>query len=133
MPNNAQLPYMQPHACSTHSFSSPVLTAKMFSKFFSRSHRNAFTLANKEYPRVTWWRDPGLRKLYALLFIPLMISMVNGYDGSMVGSCSISCKTLAYGRAQMHALQTSPQWQEYLNREIAIFCHQGEAGMTEAC
>ena len=59
----------------------------IFSVIYSRDKRDTFTLANKEYPRVSWWRDPGLRKLYALLFIPLMTSMVNGYDGSMVRIC----------------------------------------------
>jgi MFS family permease len=59
---------------------------------------NTFKLANKEFPKVTWWRDPGLRHLYFLLLVPLMTSMVNGYDGSM-----------------MNALQTSGQWQNYFN------------------
>jgi hypothetical protein len=56
------------------------------------------TLAGKEFPRVSWWRDAGLRKLYFYMLIPLMTSMVNGYDGSM-----------------MNALQTSTQWQSYFN------------------
>ncbi|KAH0525239.1 hypothetical protein TsFJ059_007630 [Trichoderma semiorbis] len=57
-----------------------------------------FRLANKEFPKVTWWREPGLRHLYFLLLVPLMTSMVNGYDGSM-----------------MNALQTSGQWQNYFH------------------
>lgn len=72
-------------------------------KFFdtlkpSASPSNTFTLANKEFPKVTWWREPGLRRLYLLLLVPLMTSMVNGYDGSM-----------------MNALQTSGQWQDYFH------------------
>ncbi|KAL1980821.1 hypothetical protein VTN96DRAFT_3516 [Rasamsonia emersonii] len=58
--------------------------------------KGTFTLGNQTFPKVTWWREPGLRTLYALLVIPLITSMVNGYDGSM-----------------MNALQTSEQWQNY--------------------
>ncbi|KAF2095312.1 general substrate transporter [Rhizodiscina lignyota] len=60
--------------------------------------RGTFTLGNRSFPAVTWWKEPGLRMLYALLIIPLVTSMTNGYDGSM-----------------MNALQTSSQWQEYFN------------------
>ena len=58
--------------------------------FYSRNKRDTFQLANKEYPRVSWWREPGLRRLYALLLIPLMTSMVNGYDGSMVSCMAVT-------------------------------------------
>lgn len=72
---------------------------KFFNAFKSSAPpSNTFTLANKEFPKVTWWRDPGLRHLYLLLLVPLMTSMVNGYDGSM-----------------MNALQTSEQWQDYFH------------------
>ncbi|KAL7937575.1 general substrate transporter [Trichoderma chlorosporum] len=63
-----------------------------------------FRLADKEFPKVTWWREPGLRRLYFLLLVPLMTSMVNGYDGSM-----------------MNALQTSGQWQDYFHHPRGSF------------
>ena len=31
-----------------------------------------------------WYRDPGRRKLYALLLIALLSSATNGYDGSLM-------------------------------------------------
>lgn len=43
--------------------------------------QNTFTLGGQVYNAVTWWNDPGLRALYALLAIPLVTSMTNGYDG----------------------------------------------------
>ena len=58
--------------------------------------KSTFTLGARTFPAVTWWREPGLRALYAMLIIPLVTSMTNGYDGSM-----------------MNALQTSSQWQNY--------------------
>jgi len=31
-----------------------------------------------------WYKDPGRRKLYALLVIALLSSATNGYDGSLM-------------------------------------------------
>ena len=31
-----------------------------------------------------WYKDPGRRKLYALLLIALLSSATNGYDGSLM-------------------------------------------------
>ena len=58
--------------------------------------KSTFTLGARTFPAVTWWKEPGLRALYAMLIIPLVTSMTNGYDGLM-----------------MNALQTSSQWQDY--------------------
>ncbi|KAH8804366.1 hypothetical protein F5884DRAFT_883775 [Xylogone sp. PMI_703] len=67
-----------------------------------------FTLAGQEYDAVDWWQDSGMRSVYMLLLIPLVTSMTNGYDGSM-----------------MNALQTSDQWQDYFNHPrgsiLAVF------------
>ncbi|KAF4310523.1 putative hexose transporter protein [Botryosphaeria dothidea] len=49
-----------------------------------------------EVPRVTWWKDPGLRKLYCMMPILFLGSTINGYDGSL-----------------LNGLQTMDPWQEY--------------------
>ena len=45
-----------------------------------------------------WWKDPGRRKLYALLLIPLLSSATNGYDGSL-----------------MNGLQSITYYEDYFN------------------
>lgn len=32
----------------------------------------------------SWWKDPGLRTLNFLIFIPLMSEYVQGYDASLI-------------------------------------------------
>ncbi|KAL0262015.1 hypothetical protein SLS55_003450 [Diplodia seriata] len=49
-------------------------------------------------PQVTWWRDPGLRKLYCMMPILFLGSTINGYDGSL-----------------LNGLQTMDPWQEYFD------------------
>ncbi|EKG17461.1 General substrate transporter [Macrophomina phaseolina MS6] len=51
-----------------------------------------------EVPRVTWWKDPGLRTLYCMMPILFMGSTINGYDGSL-----------------LNGLQTMDPWQEYFD------------------
>ena len=51
------------------------------------SHQNEVKVARAEAPKlkeVSWWQDPGLRKLYALSVIVCLASATTGYDGSMV-------------------------------------------------
>lgn len=36
---------------------------------------------NPQLPRVIWYKDSGLRKLYALTTIIIISSATNGYDG----------------------------------------------------
>lgn len=43
---------------------------------------NTFTLAGREFPRVYWFKDPGLRKTYICLFFVILTSATNGYDGN---------------------------------------------------
>jgi hypothetical protein len=35
-------------------------------------------------PEVTWWKHPGLRKLYLMMPILFLGSTINGYDGSLL-------------------------------------------------
>ncbi|KAN0095977.1 general substrate transporter [Hyaloscypha variabilis] len=51
-----------------------------------------------EVPTVTWWKDPGLRKLYIMMPVLFLGSTINGYDGSL-----------------LNGLQTMVPWQTYFN------------------
>ncbi|KAI5779594.1 general substrate transporter [Geopyxis carbonaria] len=53
-------------------------------------------LGGREFPVVTWYKDPGLRHLYLLLGTVIMVSATNGFDGSM-----------------MNGLQTVDNWKNY--------------------
>jgi hypothetical protein len=48
-----------------------------------------------DVPKVTWYKDPGLRKLYLMMPILLLGSTINGYDGSL-----------------LNGLQTMVPWQD---------------------
>jgi hypothetical protein len=37
-----------------------------------------------EVPEVTWYKDPGLRKLYAMIPVLFLGATINGYDGSLL-------------------------------------------------
>ncbi|MCJ1385226.1 hypothetical protein MMC17_008347 [Xylographa soralifera] len=60
------------------------------------THKTTFELAGREFPRVTWYTNPGMRKTYICLMFVVLTSATNGYDGSMV-----------------NGLQTLDAWQDY--------------------
>ncbi|KAH8815185.1 MFS sugar transporter-like protein [Xylogone sp. PMI_703] len=62
---------------------------------FQRS-KPTFELAGKEFPRVTWYKQKGMRGLYICLMFVVLTSATNGYDGSM-----------------MNGLQSLEQWRSY--------------------
>lgn len=52
-----------------------------------------------EVPEVTWYREPGLRRLYAMMPILFLGATINGYDGSLLNGLQTmepwrSCKYL---------------------------------------
>ncbi|OJK04040.1 hypothetical protein ASPACDRAFT_22513 [Aspergillus aculeatus ATCC 16872] len=57
-----------------------------------------FELAGQHFPRVTWYKDPGMRKTYICLMFVVLTSATNGYDGSM-----------------MNGLQTLYYWKDYFH------------------
>ena len=57
-----------------------------------------FEVAGREFPAVTWYTDPSLRRTYFCLMMVVLTSATNGYDGSM-----------------MYGLQTLPPWQDKFN------------------
>ena len=60
--------------------------------------KGTFRLAGREFPKVTWYTDPALRRTYLCLMFVVITSATNGYDGSIV-----------------NALQSMGTWQEYFN------------------
>jgi MFS family permease len=60
--------------------------------------KDYFEAASRQFPAVTWYKDPALRKTYIVrMFVVLTLAM-NGYDGSM-----------------MNGLQILLYWESYLN------------------
>ena len=60
--------------------------------------KGTFRLAGREFPKVTWYKDKGLRRYYLCLMLVVLTSATNGYDGSIV-----------------NALQSMPTWQAYFD------------------
>ena len=75
-----------------------LLTAITF-KMDNPTDYNFFTLAGRQFPAVTWYKDPALRRTYICLMFVVLTSATNGYDGSM-----------------MNGLQTLPYWQSYFDK-----------------
>lgn len=44
----------------------------------------ANVIGGRSFPLVVWYKDPGLRKLYALLATVILVSATNGFDGSLM-------------------------------------------------
>lgn len=40
--------------------------------------KNTFTLAGREWPRVTWWKMKGMRTVYLTLWAAMITSATNG-------------------------------------------------------
>lgn len=58
----------------------------------------SFQFAGRDFPAVTWYTNPGMRRTYLTLIFVVMTSATNGYDGSM-----------------MNGLQTLPYWQDHFH------------------
>ena len=63
-----------------------------------RPTKGTFRLAGREFPEVTWYKDPALRRTYLCLMLVVITSATNGYDGSIV-----------------NALQSLDTWKTYFN------------------
>jgi hypothetical protein len=51
--------------------------------------KTTFELAGKDFPRVTWYKQKGMRGVYVRLFFVVLTSATNGYDGSMMNGLQI--------------------------------------------
>jgi len=62
-------------------------------------------IGGRSFPEVTWYKEPGLRKLYGLLMTVILVSATNGFDGSM-----------------MNGLQAVDNWDKYCEFISACIC-----------
>jgi hypothetical protein len=90
------LPFLS--LCGLFSFHNSV---KM--PFYTAS-KSTFEVGGQEFPRISWWKEPGMRGLYICLMFAVLTSATNGYDGSM-----------------MNGLQALDQWvtSEYYFSDLA--------------
>ncbi|KFX89994.1 hypothetical protein O988_08386 [Pseudogymnoascus sp. VKM F-3808] len=51
---------------------------------FYTASKATFEVAGREFPRITWWNEPGMRSLYICLGFVVLTSATNGYDGSLM-------------------------------------------------
>ncbi|TVY73599.1 Lactose permease [Lachnellula suecica] len=51
---------------------------------FYTASKNTFEVGGREFPRITWYKEPGMRGLYIALMFAVLTSATNGYDGSMM-------------------------------------------------
>ncbi|OBT71201.1 hypothetical protein VF21_09985 [Pseudogymnoascus sp. 05NY08] len=51
---------------------------------FYTPSKPTFEVAGREFPRITWWNEPGMRSLYICLGFVVLTSATNGYDGSLM-------------------------------------------------
>ncbi|KAG4433701.1 hypothetical protein IFR05_010810 [Cadophora sp. M221] len=57
-----------------------------------------FYFAGRTFPRITWYKDANLRRLYMYIVVLILTNTANGFDGSM-----------------MNGLQALSYWQEYFH------------------
>ena len=62
---------------------------------FYTPSKPTFEVGGQEFPRITWYKEPGMRSLYIWLSLAVLTSATNGYDSSM-----------------MNGLQAVKEWQE---------------------
>lgn len=73
---------------------------------FYTATKKTFELGGQEFPRVTWYKDSGMRKLYIALMFAVLTSATNGYDGSMMNGLQAldewkKCKSLFFNLATL--------------------------------
>ena len=59
-----------------------------------------FQLGGRSFPKITWYKEKGLRSLYVWLLLAVLTSATNGYDGSMMNGLQAldqwkNCKLLS--------------------------------------
>lgn len=72
------------------------------------------------FEHVTWWKDPGLRKLYFYAFVLCIASATTGYDGC-ASPRLIRHRLLTEDRSFFNAVQNFESWQTYFNHPDGSF------------
>ncbi|CAN9205417.1 unnamed protein product [Alternaria sp. RS040] len=75
------------------SFRPPKTTQKVVPIKPPKGH---FFFAGRAFPRVPWWKQANLRRLYIYIVVLILTNTANGFDGSM-----------------MNGLQSLSYWQDY--------------------
>lgn len=72
---------------------------------FYTASKSTFEVGGREFPRITWYKEPKIRNLYICMMFAVLTSATNGYDGSM-----------------MNGLQALPQWIdcEFLSARLEV-------------
>ncbi|KFY23258.1 hypothetical protein V493_05976 [Pseudogymnoascus sp. VKM F-4281 (FW-2241)] len=76
IPDYERYPQGRPSTCIAS-----VSTAAM--PFYTPS-KATFKVAGRDFPRITWWKEPGMRSMYICLGFVVLTSATNGYDGSLM-------------------------------------------------
>lgn len=70
---------------SSNSASPPLFEDDKQQPYTSEQHdSNDITPTTLAIPSVSWYKDPGLRRLYMMMPILFLGSTTNGYDGSLL-------------------------------------------------
>ncbi|MCJ1400695.1 hypothetical protein MMC11_003903 [Xylographa trunciseda] len=87
------------------------------------SHKTTFELAGREFPRVTWYTNPGMRKTYICLMFVVLTSTLDAWQdyfghptGSLLGlfSCIMSVGSIC-------AIPIVPYTADLLGRRTGVF------------
>lgn len=85
------------HCEHGHPKSSPTMKFKPHTQVKPpKPSSGHFFFANREFPRVKWWKNGRLRLLYFYIVVLVLTNTANGFDGSM-----------------MNGLQTLTYWTDY--------------------
>lgn len=78
-----------------------------------RPPKGHYFFAGRVFPRITWYKDKNLRKLYIYIVILILSNTANGFDGSM-----------------MNGLQTLSYWRDYFDNPTGSLLGLFNASMS---
>lgn len=90
---------------------------------FYTASKSTFEVGGKEFPRITWYKEPGMRGMYFTLMLAVLTSATNGYDGSMMNGLQVRFHPSVSKHSMLAlakkldifadlSIQTLPQWQD---------------------
>ena len=78
--------------------------------------KDYFEIAGRQFPRVTWYKNPGMRKTYTILIFVVMTSVSSSHIGETDVSLIMMVQAVnGYDSSMMNGLQTLPYWQDYFH------------------
>lgn len=87
---------------------------------FYTASKATFEVGGKEFPRITWYKEPGIRGLYVLLMLAVLTSATNGklviFESSLVSLEPVQelllIFTAGYDGSMMNGLQSLGEWKD---------------------